>query len=230
VAGSRGQAPQSSASQPRRQRRSATPAVGSTGSHASPYHEASAGYLLPPQANPSYTLDPRTRAPSVDPRALQQAAGQSMRRSQTSHSRRGSLASSSSHSSTQPSVLLITVWCNINQLMRGRSRPSRQGLRPLKLKEMRGFFKAGRACIPAQCLHSSHVSQVFRAFWTQTTSSNNPFGEMLRFVVAKAHKDHSICLSVGQTVAYTALTNLGPFIRTGVGRRRLQMPAPVITL
>jgi hypothetical protein len=196
VAGSRGQAHQSSASQPRRQRRSATPAVGSSGSYASPHHEASAGFLLPQQASASYTLDPRIRAPSVDPRALQQAAGQSLRRSQTSHSRsRSSHGSSSSHTSIQPSVLLITVRHNINRLTRARSRSSMQGLRALKLKEMRGFFKAGRVlCTPAQFLHHSHIPQVFRAFWTQTTSSNNPFGEMLRFVVAKAHKDHSICL------------------------------------
>jgi hypothetical protein len=179
-AGFRGSASQGPGSQPRRQR----------------HHEASAGYLIPPQAYHNDIIGPRIPATSIDPRTLLQA-GQGVRRPQTSQSRsdssRGSW-SSYSRSSTESSVLCITMWRNINQLMRGRSRASRQGLRTLKPKEMRGFFKPGRVYIPAQCLYYSHISQVFKAFWTQTTSSNNPFGEMLRFVIVKAHKDHSICL------------------------------------
>jgi uncharacterized protein DUF6590 len=40
---------------------------------------------------------------------------------------------------------------------------------------------------------------VFKAFWTQPTpESNNPFGEVIRFVVVRPHKRHSICLYVNQ--------------------------------
>jgi hypothetical protein len=42
------------------------------------------------------------------------------------------------------------------------------------------------------------ATQIFKAFWTQVNGelpwSNNPFGEILIFVVLRPHKRHSICL------------------------------------
>jgi len=61
------------------------------------------------------------------------------------------------------------------------SRSSMRGFRVMKAKELRSFFKPGR---------------VFKTFWTQTTASNNPFGEILRFVVIRPHRTHSTCLAI----------------------------------
>jgi len=47
-------------------------------------------------------------------------------------------------------------------------------------------------------MRHSNITQVFKAFWTQANGeipgSTNPFGEIVRFVVLRPHKYHSICL------------------------------------
>jgi hypothetical protein len=79
----------------------------------------------------------------------------------------------------------------------------------LRQRDYREFFKAGRVWLLRHLMGYTHVSQVFKAYWTQsagqTPRSNNPFlskpsfGEVIRFVVLRPHKRHSICLYVHQT-------------------------------
>jgi hypothetical protein len=42
--------------------------------------------------------------------------------------------------------------------------------------------------------------QVFKALYTKTTEGNNTFSEMLRFVVIRPDKRHSLCLYINQSL------------------------------
>ena len=111
-----------------------TPVVGH--SAYSPYastHQASygssAGYLAPPQANPGYAMQSRRKSqtPAINSSQPQQY-GASLRRPQSAQSRRPS--QSLDHSSVLPA--------------RPSSSLSLRGLKVLKQKDYRAFFKPGR--------------------------------------------------------------------------------------
>jgi hypothetical protein len=116
-----------------------TPVVGH--SAYSPYasihqatYESSAGYLAPPQANPSYAMQSpdrhsrrRSQTPAINSSQPQQY-GASIRRPQSVQSQKSS--QSLDYSSVLPA--------------RPRSSLSVRGLKVLKQKDYRGFFKPGR--------------------------------------------------------------------------------------
>jgi hypothetical protein len=77
--------------------------------------------------------------------------------------------------------------------------------------------------------------QIFKAFWTQVNGelpwSNNPFGEILIFVVLRPHKRHSICLYRNiAMLAVTANYAPGPFTRITIKEPQRHTPELRTTL
>jgi hypothetical protein len=80
-------------------------------------------------------------------------------------------------------------------------------------------------------MQHGNVTQVFKAFWTQANGeipgSNNPFGEILRFVVLRPHKRHSICLYMNTSLNWYYLkSNYVLGLYTHIRIRELQPDTP----
>ena len=108
---------------------------------------------------------------------------------------------SSSRSSAQASVLPTTA-CNGMKLTRSMIKAKFTRIQDFKAEGIQSLLQVRQSGYPRIVVSTAHILQVFKAFYNKTDETNNPFGEMLPFVVVRPSKHHSICFVCHQLVIF----------------------------